>query len=69
VAPLVTQVSQSPFAFDLSDALGSLGGSDALFAVLEDFLRTVGDGGGDRVADAARVAAARMRRIEVTGGG
>jgi alpha-glucoside transport system substrate-binding protein len=64
VDPLVTQVSQSPFAFDLSDELGSLGGSGALFQVLEDFLRTVGDGGGDRVADAAWTAGSRMREIE-----
>lgn len=69
VEPLVAQVSSSPFAFDLSDELGSLGGSGALFGVLEDFLRTVGDGGADRVADAARAAGARMRAIGEGHGG
>lgn len=64
VEPLVAQMSSSAFVFDLSDELGSLGGSGALFSVLEDFLRAVGDGGGDRVDGAAQAAAARMRELE-----
>lgn len=63
VQPLTDPVANSPFVFDLSDVLGSLGGSGALFGVLEDFLRTVGDGRGFRVDDAAQTAAARMRDI------
>jgi alpha-glucoside transport system substrate-binding protein len=72
VRPLVTEVNAAatkPLAFGLSDALGSLGGSGALFAVLEDFLRTVGDGHPERVADAAAAAGRRMRDIEAGHGG
>ncbi|HEX4705262.1 MAG TPA: ABC transporter substrate-binding protein [Pseudonocardiaceae bacterium] len=68
VLPLTEQVSGSEFVFDLSDLLGSLGGSGALFQVLEEFLRTVGDGGTDRVDDAAAVVAGRMRDIEAAHG-
>jgi alpha-glucoside transport system substrate-binding protein len=63
VQPLTDPVANSPFVFDLSDELGSLGGTGALFGVLEDFLRTIGDGRGYRVDDAAETAAARMRDI------
>lgn len=51
------------FVFSLTDADGAIGGSGALFAVLEDFLRTVGDGGTGRVRDAAATAADRMTKI------
>jgi alpha-glucoside transport system substrate-binding protein len=68
VLPLTEQVAGGEFVFALSDVLGSLGGSGALFGVLEDFLRTVGDGGTDRVNDAAAVAAGRMRDIEAAHG-
>jgi alpha-glucoside transport system substrate-binding protein len=68
VLPLTEQVSGGEFVFALSDVLGSLGGSGALFGVLEDFLRTVGDGGADRVDDAAAVVAGRMRDIEAAHG-
>ncbi len=65
---LVQQVTRpwpDPLVFDLSDELGSVGGSGALFQVLEDFVRTVGDGHPERVAAAATVAGRRMRDIEV----
>ncbi len=68
VQPLVDQVRTSPLAFALSDELGSLGGSGALFGVLEDFLRTVGDGHTYRVGEAATTAAGRMRAIEAAHG-
>lgn len=69
VEPLITPVTTGePFGFDLSDAMGVLGGSGALFAVLEDFVRAVGDGGSERVADAANAAANRMSHIEATHG-
>jgi alpha-glucoside transport system substrate-binding protein len=68
VEKLASPVNDGTFAFDLSDSLGSLGGSGALWQVLEDFLRTVGDGRTDLVAEAAEVAAARMHALEVDHG-
>lgn len=69
VEPLILPVTTGePFVFDLSDAMGSLGGTGALFTVLEDFVRAVGDGGADRVADAANAAANRMSHIEAAHG-
>lgn len=56
------------FVFDLSDAMGSLGGSGALFTVLEEFLRTVGDGHTDRIDDAANAAVRQMIHIEAADG-
>jgi alpha-glucoside transport system substrate-binding protein len=68
VQPLVMEVARRPLVFNLSDELGSLGGSGALYQVLEDFLRTVGDGHPERVDDAAAAAGRRMRDIEVANG-
>lgn len=69
VEPLIIPVTTGePFVFDLSDAMGVLGGSGALFTVLEDFVRAVGDGGSDRVADAANAAARQMSHIEAAHG-
>jgi alpha-glucoside transport system substrate-binding protein len=65
LAPFTTN---DPFVFDLSDAMGSLGGSGALFSVLENFLRAVGDGRSDRIVDAANSAADRMTDIEAADG-
>jgi alpha-glucoside transport system substrate-binding protein len=62
--PTLPTAVRPTFAFDLSDELGSLGGSGALWQVLEDFLRTVGDGRGHLVDTAAATAADRMHDIE-----
>lgn len=68
VRRLADQVAAHPFAFNLSDALGSLGGSGGLWQALEDFLRTVGDGRTYRITDAAATAAGAMHDIEAAHG-
>lgn len=64
VSTLAFQVNTKPTGFDLSDELGTTGSSGGLWQVLEDFLRTVGDGRTYRVDDAAATAAERMYDLE-----
>jgi alpha-glucoside transport system substrate-binding protein len=64
VSKLAFQVNTKKSGFGLSDELGSTGSSGGLWQVLEDFLRTVGDGRTYRVDDAAVTAAERMYDLE-----
>jgi alpha-glucoside transport system substrate-binding protein len=66
--PTQAELNDPGLVFDLSDELGSLGGSGAYWQVLEDFLRTVGDGHPELVDSAAETAAARMYDIGVSHG-
>jgi len=51
-------------AFDLSDRLGPLGGSEGLWRVLQDFLVAIGGRGVNRVASAARRAMDELSEVE-----
>lgn len=59
-----TSRAESTFRFDLSDRLGAVGSLQGLWAVLQNFLRTIGNGGTSRVPGAARDSARRMRDFE-----
>ncbi len=64
--PLAVQLNDATqlIAFDLSDQLGALGGSDGLWRVLQDFLVRVTGRGLDDVPSAAEDACRTLRRLE-----
>ncbi|HSV67761.1 MAG TPA: ABC transporter substrate-binding protein [Mycobacteriales bacterium] len=65
--PLAEQLArpnvEQPIAFDLSDRLGALGGSEGLWRVLQDFLVAVGGRGPTAVPDAADIAVRRLNDL------
>jgi alpha-glucoside transport system substrate-binding protein len=64
IAPFARQMHDEVFHFDLSDQIGAIGGREALWRVLQDFLAEVGDGHGDPAHQAADRAIARLIALE-----
>jgi alpha-glucoside transport system substrate-binding protein len=62
--PVVRQLTDGPFRFDLSDQIGAVGGQEGLWRVLQDFLIQVGGQGAARVEAAADEAVARILALE-----
>jgi alpha-glucoside transport system substrate-binding protein len=61
---LAEQLEERPVAFDLSDQLGALGGSQGLQQVLQQFLTRIGGRGPDAVPTAVATTLDQLRELE-----